>query len=116
MNPGNANVLNAITLIGMSIWGWKASGSNTALIPLIFGVILIVLTNSIREHNKVVAHIAVVITLVALVALCVKPLPAAIERGGMGLFRIIAMVVTGLISMIIFIQSFIAARKNKQTR
>lgn len=116
MNAGNANVLNAVTLIAMSIWGWKETGSNTALIPLIFGVILIVLTNSIREHNKTVAHIAVFITLIAVIALVAKPLPAAMERGGIGLFRIIAMVVTGIISLIIFVQSFIAARKNKETR
>ena len=119
MNPGNANVLNAITLIGMSAWGWQAngpSGSKTVLIPLIFGVILLVLTNSIREHNKVVAHIAVVITLIALVALIAKPLPGAIERGGMGIVRVGAMVATGIISLIVFIMSFVAARKNKKTR
>lgn len=116
MNPGNANLLNGVTLIAMSIWGWRSTGSNTALIPLIFGVILVVLTNSIREHNKTVAHIAVIITLIALVALCAKPLPSAMQKGGVGLFRIIAMVVTGLIALVVFVQSFIAARKNKQTR
>ena len=120
MNAGNANVLNAITLMAMSAWGYQANGptgSKTVLIPLIFGVILLVLSNSIREHNKTVAHIAVVITLVALVALIAKPLPGAIERGGgMPLFRIGAMIFTGIVSMIFFIKSFIDARKNKQTR
>ena len=118
MSPGNANVLNACTLIGMSIWGYTANpnGSKTVLIPLIFGVILIVLTNSIREHNKTVAHIAVGITLVALIALIAKPLPGAIERGGIGVFRVGAMVITGIISLISFIASFIAVRKNKKTR
>lgn len=112
----NANLLNAVTLIGMSIWGWKASGSNTALIPLIFGAVLLYFTNSIRSHNKTVAHVAVIITLLALVALCVKPLPAALERGGPGMYRIIAMVTTGVIAMIAFVKSFIDAKKARVGR
>ena len=117
MNAGNANLLNAVTLIAMSIWGYKAGGSPTALIPLGFGAILLYFTNSIRNHNKTVAHIAVVLTLLALIALIAKPLPAAIERGGgPGLYRIIAMVVTGVISMIAFVMSFIAAKKARQGR
>jgi len=117
MNPGNANLLNAVMLIAMSIWGYKAGGSPTALIPLAFGAVLIYFTNSIRNHNKTVAHVAVVITLLALIALIVKPLPAAIERGGgASLYRIVAMIVTGVISMIAFIMSFIAAKKARQNR
>ena len=120
MNAGNANVLNAITLMAMSAWGYQAngpSGSKTVLIPLIFGVILLVLSNSIREHNKTVAHIAVVITLIALIALIAKPLPGAIQRGNsMAILRVGAMVLTGVISMIFFIKSFIDARKNRETR
>jgi len=117
MNAGNANLLNAVMLIVMSIWGYKAGGSPTALIPLGFGAILLYFTNSIRDHNKTVAHIAVVLTLVALIALIAKPLPAAIERGGgAGLYRIIAMIVTGVIALIAFIRSFIQAKKDRQNR
>lgn len=116
MNPGNANLLNAIMLIAMSIWGYKAGGSPTALIPLAFGAILIYFTNSIRNHDKTISHVAVVITLLALIALIAKPLPAAIDRGGAGLYRIIAMIVTGVISMIAFILSFIAAKKARTGR
>lgn len=115
MSVGNANLLNAVCLIGMSVWGYYGTGgAKTALIPLIFGVVLLVLTNSIRDHNKTVAHIAVGITLVALVALIAKPLPVALDEGGIKLVRVGSMVLTGIISMIVFVRSFIAARKAKK--
>ena len=113
MNVGNANLLNAVTLIGMGFWGFKASGSNTALIPVIFGVILLVLTNSIRNHNKVVAHIAVLLTLLILGALLGMRLPKSLNEGGPGLYRVIAMIATSFIALIYFIKSFIDARKGK---
>jgi len=119
MNAGNANLLNALMLMGMSFWGYQASGgaAKTALIPLVFGVILLVLTNQIRAHSKAVAHVAVVLTLIALIALIAKPLPASIERGGgLPMYRIIAMIVTGVIAMFAFIKSFIDAKKARQGR
>ena len=111
MNAGNANLLNAVTLIGMGIWGFKASGSNTALIPVIFGVILLVLTNSVRNHNKAAAHVAVLLTLIVLGALVGMRLPKSLDQGGPGLYRVIAMIATGVIAMIAFIKSFIDARR-----
>ncbi len=119
MNAGNANLLNAVVLIGMSVWGYKTGGSNTALIPLLFGAVLLYFTNSIRNHNKTVAHVAVVITLIALVALIAKPLPSAIKKMDydiLPLVRVGSMVLTGIIALVSFIMSFIAARKNKTTR
>lgn len=112
MNPGNANLLNAITLIGLGAWGYQASGSNTALIPVIFGVILLVLTNSIRNHNKAVAHVAVILTLIILLALIGMRLPKSLDAGGAGLYRVIAMIITGIIAMVAFIKSFIDARRS----
>lgn len=111
MNVGNANLLNAVTLIGMGLWGYKATGSNTAFIPVIFGVVLLVLTNSIRNHNKVVAHIAVLLTLLVLGAMIGMRLPKSLDQGGPGMYRVIAMIATGLIAMFYFIKSFIDARR-----
>ena len=113
MNVGNANLLNAVTLIGMGFWGYKSSGSNTALIPVIFGVVLLVLTNAIRNHNKVVAHIAVLLTLLILGALLGMRLPKSIDAGGPGLYRVLAMIATSSIALIYFIKSFIDARRAK---
>lgn len=113
MSVGNANLLNAVCLIAMSIWGYYGTNAPTALIPLIFGVVLLVLTNSIRNHNKLVAHIAVGLTLVALIAICAKPLQGALEEGGMKLVRVGAMVLTGIIALVTFIMSFVKARRAK---
>ena len=113
MNVGNANLLNAVTLIGMGFWGYKVSGSNTALIPVAFGIILLVLTNSIRNHSKAVAHVAILLTLVVLIALIGMRLPKSLDAGGPGLYRVLAMISTGIIALVYFIKSFIDARKSK---
>jgi len=115
MNAGNANLLNAIMLIAMSAWGYQATNSPTALIPLVFGAILIYFTNSIRNHNKTVSHIAVVLTLIILLMLAGKVLPGTLERGGgAATYRVVAMIVTCVIAMIAFIKSFRDARKASQ--
>jgi hypothetical protein len=40
-------------------------------------------------------------------------LPGVVERGGVGLIRVILMISTSAIAMIIFIKSFIKNRKSK---
>ena len=117
MSAGNANLINALCLIIMGMWGWKISGSNTALIPVGFGAALLVMTNLIRIHHKIVSHLAVVLTLVVLVAVAGMRLPKAISNGdNMQLLRAGAMTLTGVIAMIAFIKSFIDARKAKAGR
>mgnify|MGYP000102732544 CR=1 FL=1 len=111
MNAGNANLLNAVCLIGMSIWGYNATGSYTALIPMVFGAILLYFTNSIHNHNKVIAHIAVVLTFIILGALVGMRLPKSLASGGPGLYRVIAMIATSTLALIMFIKSFIDAKK-----
>jgi len=115
MNAANANLLNAVVLVAMGAWGYFGSDSPspTALIPVAFGAILFVMTNSIRSHNKLVAHIAVVLTLLIMVAL-VKPFTAAMGRSDtMAAARVGLMIVTSLVAMVYFIKSFIDARKDK---
>lgn len=118
MNPGNINLINAVILITMGAWGYFGSDSPspTALIPVFVGAILFVMTNSVRNHNKVVAHIAVVLTLMIFVALF-KPLSAAMGRNdSMATVRIVIMMLSSLVALGVFIKSFIDARKNKETR
>lgn len=116
MNAANANLLNALVLVGMGLWGVKTTGlenSFTPLIPVIFGIILFVCTNFIRNHHKIVSHIAVVLTLLILVALAM-PFNKAISKGNtMGIIRMGAMMLTSLIAFIYFIKSFRDARKAK---
>ena len=119
MKTNQANLLNALTLILMPLWSYltyegtieKPDQSITALIPLFLGVILLLCNGGVKRENKMIAHIAVFITLIALIGL-LKPLNAAIDDGRtLSIFRVVAMLITGSLAMITFIKSFIAARK-----
>ncbi len=116
MKAYQANLLNAIILILIGLWGYlseaTADRSPTALIPVVFGVILLAMTSGVRKENKVIAHIAVTLTLLVLVMLAAMPLPARIAAGDqMGILRIVLMITASTFAMISFVQSFIAARK-----
>ena len=123
MKTYQANLLNSLTLILMPLWAYltfegtaeKPDQSITAFIPLFLGVILVLCNRGLKKENKIIAHIAVLVTLIALIGLTM-PLKAAIADGRtLSIIRVVAMLLTGLLAMITFVKSFIAARKNKQT-
>jgi hypothetical protein len=108
------NKLNSIVLIALGIWGYldyTDVQSPTALIPVGFGVILLLCNNGINKENKIISHIAVLLTLVILLALVGMRLPKSLDSGGLGLFRVISMITTSILSMVAFILSFIKARR-----
>ena len=109
------NTVNSISLFTMSIWGYIDTNSETALIPLFFGLILFILGALLNKEKlvKMSTHLIVVFTLLILGALSFQVLPGAIERGGIGLARVIIMIVTSSIAMIIFVKSFIDNRKSR---
>ena len=105
------NILNSIVLISLGLWGYFDVQSPTALIPVGFGVILLLCTIGLKKENKIIAHVAVLLTLVILVALVGMRLPKSLDSGGVGLFRVIAMITTSVLSMVAFVLSFIKARR-----
>mgnify|MGYP001282018700 FL=1 len=111
MNATKANLINSISLIAFGLWGYFEVTSPTALIPVGFGIILLLCYNGVKNNNKIIAHIAVLLTLLILIALLGMRLPKSLESGGAGLFRVIAMCTTSAISMVYFVKSFIEARK-----
>jgi len=111
MNATKANLINSISLIVFGLWGYFEVTSPTALIPVGFGLILLLCYNGVKNNNKIIAHIAVLLTLLILIALLGMRLPKSLESGGAGLFRVIAMCTTSAISMVYFVKSFIEARK-----
>jgi len=111
MNATKANLINSVSLTGFGLWGYFEVTSPTALIPVGFGVILLLCYNGVKNNNKIIAHIAVLLTLLILAALLGMRLPKSLESGGAGLFRVIAMCTTSAISMVYFVKSFIEARK-----
>tara|TARA_B100000902_G_C27173438_1_gene845062 strand:- start:440 stop:784 length:345 start_codon:yes stop_codon:yes gene_type:complete len=113
MNATKANLLNSVILIAVGSWGYfDGDGkSMTALIPVIFGVVLLLCNNGVKNQNKVIAHIAVLATFVCLVGLFM-PLNGAIERGNdVAVGRVSAMIASSVIALIFFIRSFIEARR-----
>ena len=119
MKTHQANLLNSITLILMPLWAYltfegtveKPEQSITAFIPLFFGVVLLLCNGGVKKENKIISHIAVLVTLIALLGLTM-PLKAAIADGRtLSIIRVAAMLLTGSLAMISFIKSFIAARK-----
>ena len=114
--PYQISAINAISLIALGFYGYiqSDSPSMTALIPVIFGVLLLLMNSGIKSENKLIAHIAVTLTLVILFGLAM-PLLGAIGRSDTyAILRVSVMVVTTVVSMVFFVKSFIEARKNKE--
>ena len=113
MNSFKANIINSLSLIFIGLWGYLELISPTALIPVIFGVVLLLCTKGLKKQNKLIAHIAVLLTLFILLALIFMRLPKSLDSGGIGLIRVIIMILTSIFSMVYFVKSFISNRKNK---
>jgi hypothetical protein len=113
-----ASLINALILIGFGLWGYLGSEtpSKTALIPVIFGALILALYKGVKKENKIVAHIAVLLTLLILGGL-VKPLTAAIGREDpMAIMRVAVMIVSTLVALICFIKSFVDVRRVRAAR
>ena len=115
MKASTASLLNTIILISMGLWGYFESESKaiTALIPVIIGIILLLVNKGVKNENKALAHVAVLLTFLILLGL-IKPLMGAFEReNAYAIIRVLLMIISSLWAMISFIKSFISARKNK---
>ena len=123
MKTYQANLINSLALILMPLWAYltyegtpeKPEQSITALIPLFLGTILFLCNNGIKKENKIIAHIAVVVTFIALLGLFMPLKTAIAEDRTLSLVRVTIMLFTGMLAMITFVRSFIANRKSKQS-
>jgi len=118
MKPHIISLLNGIVLVLMGTLGFLGNGNYpiTALIPVFVGMILIGLNKGVKNQNKIVAHIAVLLTLIMLLGLF-KPLIGTIERGNYyGIFRSSSMILVTFLALITFIKSFIALKKERQMK
>ncbi len=115
MKAHTASLINAVLLIVLPLWGYFSSEtpSITALIPAFIGVLLLAMNYGVKKENKIIAHIAVVLTLVILFGL-ITPLKGAIGRGDtLAIGRIIVMILSTIMAMIFFVKSFIDAKKRR---
>lgn len=119
MKPHIASLINAILLITLPLWSYFTSKepSITALIPTFVGVVLLLCNPGIKSENKIIAHVAVLLTLLILFGL-IKPLMGAIGRedpNPLAIGRVVVMIISTIVALVTFIQSFIQARKNRET-
>ena len=116
MKAHTASLINAVLLIVLPLWGYLSSEtpSVTALIPAFIGVALLVMNYGVKKENKIIAHIAVLLTLVILFGL-IKPLMGALGRGdGLAISRVLVMIISTVFAMVFFVKSFIDARKRRE--
>ena len=107
------NLINSLALIAIGSWAYFSSEtpSVTALIPVIAGVILLLLTPGFKRGSRVLAHLAVVLTFLILIGL-IKPLTGAIGRSdSLGIARVSVMIITSILAIVVFIKSFMHARR-----
>jgi hypothetical protein len=68
--PHIVNLIYSIFLISTGITGFvlryleEGDFQYTSLIPSLFGIVLLLLTNGIRRQNKIISHVAVFLTLI----------------------------------------------------
>ncbi len=111
-----ASLINALLLIGLGSWAYFTSEnpSITAFIPVFVGIVLLAVNQGVKKENKVLAHVAVLLTLLILFGL-IMPLRGAIGReDNLGIARVAIMMISTIIAMVAFVQSFIAARKTRE--
>jgi len=117
MNAYKAHLLNSLTLLIMGGWGYFSTNAPSSLVPVLIGVVLLSISQGVKNENKALAHVAVVITLLGLIGIASKPLIAALASDNlMKQIRVIAMTVTSAIALVFFIKSFIDAGKARRAR
>ena len=114
MNAHTSSLINAVLLIGLGLWGYFDSSSNTALIPVIFGVAILACNPGVKKENKVIAHIAVLLTVFVVLGLAMA-FKGSIERGNtLAMIRVGIMILSSLWAIRFFVKSFIDARKARE--
>lgn len=114
MNAANLSLLNAILLIALGIAGFvtSESPSPTAFIPVVFGALIMACNPGVRRNNKLIAHIAVLLTLLILLGLAM-PLKGALGReDSAAIGRVTIMLLSTLLALVFFIKSFIDVRRS----
>ena len=118
MKAATANILNAIVLIAAGLYGYfgiaasDGTHSLTALIPAAFGIIFLAMQKGVANHNKIISHVVVVLTLLLLV-MCIMRF-VKVQDWVDKKYVFLACVISNAVALIAFISSFIEARKNRK--
>lgn len=118
MKPYIANLICSSTLILFGAWAYfnmaAETRSMTVLIPVFFGLALIVFTPLLKKESKVAAHIVVGLTVLITLALIVPLMGSIGRQDPLAIFRVGAMLAGSLLALFVFIKSFIEMRRMRQ--
>ena len=118
MKAASANLLNAIVLIAAGLYAYfliltpEGTRAPTALIPAAFGLLFLIFQKGVANQNKIISHVAVVLTLVLLIICAMRFVK--IEEWGAKKYVFLICVISNAVALIAFIGSFIEARKNRK--
>ncbi len=102
MTAPTANLINAAALIGLSLWAYFANGmsSETTLIPVAFGALLLGHQLWLKGGSRVALAIVILLTLIIAVALW-TPLSSAITKGeALPIIRVGTMMATSVFALV----------------
>jgi hypothetical protein len=111
MKPHFINLLNALVLIILGGWGYMEKDAPTALIPVFIGGILWLQTDKMKAGDKTAAHIAVGLTVLAVLGLFMPLRHEANMGDTMGVLRSATMLVSSMFAVFAFVKSFMEARR-----
>lgn len=98
---------NAIVLVVLGVYGYFLSGSPTAFIAPAIGVVLFLLSLSVKKDNKTAAHIGVGLTLISVIMFIV-----------IGLRRqnliVLVMAVFTLLALVFYVMDFLKRKKERE--
>ena len=71
MKAHKASLINSLVLIIFGIWGYIDSegAAITALIPVALGVVIFLLNKGLKNENKTISHVVVLLTILVLFGL-----------------------------------------------
>ena len=88
--------------------------NKSPFIPISLGVLIALCNNGVKKSNKLIAHIAVLLTIISFANL--MPLFKAISNGRTdAAIRVLLMVLSSLFAMIYFVRNFMENRKRSNS-
>jgi 4-hydroxybenzoate polyprenyltransferase len=111
MKPHFVNLINALTLVVLGGWAYMEKDAPTALIPVFIGAILWLQTDKIKAGDKTAAHIAVGLTVLAVLSLFIPLRHEANMGDTMGVLRTALMLMSSMFAVAAFVKSFVDARR-----
>jgi CDP-diglyceride synthetase len=106
-----ANIINAVILVILGLWGYLVSSSFTAFIPIIAGIVLMILTPALRSDNTTVINVTIALTILIIIGL-IKPLAGALNRhDDVAMIRVVVMILSSIFALYFLIRKYSRRRR-----